>query len=182
MPKSNSKKIENVPKEIINYPETDFILYTDGRRSYNYMVKQEGLYPQPPILTYTQGKIKYKIPDHYCVETTWGRGKNKRTVKCSIIYIEGKPLFKIMYGVNFSENIQSNISSTTVANAVLKVNSLKIFLNQIKCYHNIKFYYFQKLFPLNENSLILGIHIFRIHLITLKKARESVKENHIQLI
>src|SRR5204862_5151586 len=89
---------------------------------------------------------------------------------------------KIMYGVNFSENIQSNISSTTVANAVLKVSSLKIFLNQIKCYHNIKFYYFQKLFPLNENSLISGVHIFGIHLITLKKARESVKENHIQLI
>ena len=127
MPKSKSKKIENVPKEITNYSETDFILYTDGRRSYNYTVKQEGLYPQPPILAYTQGKNKYKIPDCYCVETTWGRGKNKRTVKCFINYIEGKPLFKIMYGTNFLEVVQSNTSSTTAANAVLKVSIIKIF-------------------------------------------------------
>ncbi|UZO20190.1 uncharacterized protein OCT59_011446 [Rhizophagus irregularis] len=162
MPKVKSKKIENVPKEITDYPKTDSILYTDGKRSYNYKIKQEGLYPQPPILAYTQGKNKYKIPNGYCVETTWGRGEKKKTVKCFINYVEGKPLFKIMYGINFSEEVQSNISSTTAANAVLK-----------------------KLFPLNEKSLISGVHLFGIHLITLKQARENVrstKENNIQLI
>ncbi|GBC29124.2 hypothetical protein GLOIN_2v1783867 [Rhizophagus irregularis DAOM 181602=DAOM 197198] len=162
MPKVKSKKIENVPKEITDYPKSDSILYTDGKRSYNYKIKQEGLYPQPPILAYTQGKNKYKIPNGYCVETTWGRGEKKKTVKCFINYVEGKPLFKIMYGINFSEEVQSNISSTTAANAVLK-----------------------KLFPLNEKSLISGVHLFGIHLITLKQARENVrstKENNIQLI
>ncbi|EXX62862.1 hypothetical protein RirG_157810 [Rhizophagus irregularis DAOM 197198w] len=162
MPKVKSKKIENVPKEITDYPKTDSILYTDGKRSYNYKIKQEGLYPQPPILVYTQGKNKYKIPNGYCVETTWGRGEKKKTVKCFINYVEGKPLFKIMYGINFSEEVQSNISSTTAANAVLR-----------------------KLFPLNEKSLISGVHLFGIHLITLKQARENVrstKENNIQLI
>jgi hypothetical protein len=128
MPKVKSKKIENVPKEISNYPETDFILYTDGKRSYNYKIKQEGVYPQPPILAYTQGKNKYKIPDGYCVETTWGRGEKKKTVECCINYTEGKPLFKIMYGTNFSEEVQSNISSTTAANAVLKVSFINFFL------------------------------------------------------
>lgn len=132
MPKVKSKKIENVPKEISDYPETDSILYTDGKRSYNYIVKQEGLYPQPSILAYTQGKNKYKIPDRYCVETTWGRGKKKETVKYFINYIEGKPLFKIMYGINFSEEVQSNISSTTAANAVLKVSFIKFFFFCIK--------------------------------------------------
>ncbi|PKY32933.1 hypothetical protein RhiirB3_451480 [Rhizophagus irregularis] len=141
MPKVKSKKIENGPKEITDYPKTDSILYTDGKRSYNYRIKQE---------------------DGYCVETTWGRGEKKKTVKCFINYIEGKPLFKIMYGINFSEENRSNISSTTAANAVLK-----------------------KLFPLNEKSLISGVHLFGIHLITLKQARENIrniKENNVQLI
>jgi hypothetical protein len=123
MPKiKGNATLKNVPKEITEYPNTNIILYTDGRRSYHYTVKEEGLYPQPPVLAYTQGKNKYKIPDYYCVETTWGRGNNKKTVKCSINYIEDKPLFKIMYGTNFSEVVQSNVSSTTVANKVLKVS------------------------------------------------------------
>ncbi|GES77426.1 hypothetical protein GLOIN_2v1782566 [Rhizophagus clarus] len=70
MPKVKSQKIENIPREITDYPKTDFILYTDDRKSYYYKVKQEGLYPQPPILAYTQGKNKYKIPNGYCVKTT----------------------------------------------------------------------------------------------------------------
>ncbi|RGB28240.1 hypothetical protein C1646_797379 [Rhizophagus diaphanus] len=161
MPKIKTKKIENVPKEITNYPETNSILYTDGKRSYNYKIEQEGFYPQPPILAYTQGKNKYKISDGYFVETTWGRGEKKKTIKCSINYVEGKPLFKIMYGINFSEEVQSNISSTTTANAVLK-----------------------KLFPLNEKTLISGVHLFGIHLVTLKQARENIRgiENNVQLI
>ena len=61
MPKEKTKKIENIPKEISDYPKTDYILYTDGRRSYHYNVKQEGLYLQPPVLAYTQGKNKYKF-------------------------------------------------------------------------------------------------------------------------
>lgn len=132
MPKVKSKKIENVPKEITDYPKTDSILYTDGKRSYNYKIKQEGLYPQPPILVYTQGKNKYKIPNGYCVETTWGRGEKKKTVKCFINYVEGKPLFKIMYGINFSEEVQSNISSTTAANAVLRVSLSNFFCVKIE--------------------------------------------------
>lgn len=128
MPKTKKIKTthKNIPKEISDYPNTDFILYTDGKRSYSYKVIQEGLYLQPPVLAYTHGKAKYKIPDLYCVETTWGRGTNKRTVKCFINYIEEKPIFKIMYGINYSEAVESNISSTTAANAVLKVSKLKL--------------------------------------------------------
>ncbi|GES86600.1 hypothetical protein GLOIN_2v1784240 [Rhizophagus clarus] len=161
MPKIRSRKIKNNSKEISEYPKTNSILFTDKKRSYYYTIRQEGLYPQPPILAYTQGKNKYKIPDGYCVETTWDRGEKKRTVKCFINYIEERPIFRIMYGINFSEEVQSNISSTTAANAVLR-----------------------KLFPLNEKSLISGVHLFGIHLVTLKQAREniSIKEDNIQLI
>lgn len=123
MPKDKTRRIsKNIPKEITEYPRTNSILYTDGKRSYHYEVEQEGIYPKPPNLVYTQGRIKYKIPDFYCVKTTWGRGKNKRTVKCSINYIDNKPLFQIMYGINFLEEIYSNASSTSAANAVLRVS------------------------------------------------------------
>src|SRR4051794_27495290 len=123
MPKIRTKKTcKNIPKEITEYPKTDDILYTDGKRSYRYSVKQEGLYPQPPVLAYSQGKNKYKIPNYYVIETTWGRSSNKRTVKCSINYIDDKPHFKIMYGLNFSEEVYSNMSSTAAANAVIKVS------------------------------------------------------------
>jgi len=62
-------------KEVTNYPETNTISYSDGRRSYHYTIIQEGFYPQLSILAYTQGKEKYKVPDNYKVETTWGRQK-----------------------------------------------------------------------------------------------------------
>ncbi|CAB4411727.1 unnamed protein product [Rhizophagus irregularis] len=127
MPKVKTKKTcENIPKEITEYPKTDVILYTDGRRSYHYRVKKEGLYLQPPILAYSQGKNKYKIPDSYCVETTWGR-----------------------------EDVCSNTSPTAAANAVIR-----------------------KLFPNNEKTLMSGIHLFGIHLETLKQARESKRESN----
>ncbi|RIA94186.1 hypothetical protein C1645_818476 [Glomus cerebriforme] len=146
----------SLSKEITEYPKTNNILYTDGKQSYYYIIKQEGLYPQPPVLAYAQGKYNYKIPDYYCVETTWGRANNKRTVRCFINYIKRKPLFKIMYGVNFSEEVQSNMSSTAVANAVLK-----------------------KLFPNNEKSQISGVHLFGIHLEILKQSRELKLSNPV---
>jgi hypothetical protein len=133
MPKEKTKKktCDNIPREITEYPKTNVILYTDGRRSYHYTVEQEGLYLQPPVLAYSQGKNKYKIPDCYCVETTWGRGNNKRTVKCFINYIQDKPLFRIMYGLDFSEEVCSNMSSTAAANAVIRVSVIKIFFFKI---------------------------------------------------
>ncbi|PKK74405.1 hypothetical protein RhiirC2_774837 [Rhizophagus irregularis] len=106
----------------------------------------EGLYPQPSVLAFSQEKNKYKIPDCYCVKTTWGRGNNKHTVKCSINYVRDKLHFRIMYGLDFSEEVYSNMSSTAAANAVVR-----------------------KLFPNNEKTLISGIHLFGIHLKTLKQ-------------
>jgi len=112
----------SVSKEITKYPETNTILYTDSRRSYRYTVIQEGFYPQPPVLAYTQGKEKYKIPDNYRIETIWGRCKKQRTIQCFINYVENKPVFKITYGPNLSRKVQSNTSSTEAANSVIKVS------------------------------------------------------------
>jgi len=129
MPKDKARKTyENFPREITEYSKMNYILYTDGRRSYHYEVELEGFYPEPQVLAYTQGKTKYKIPNSYRVKTTWGRGKNKRTVICSINYVNNKPLFIIMYGINFLEEIHSNASSTAAANEVLKVSVVIILL------------------------------------------------------
>ncbi|RGB25659.1 hypothetical protein C1646_771421 [Rhizophagus diaphanus] len=82
MPKAKAKKIcKKVPKEITEYPNANNILYTDGNRSYYYTVIQEGLYPQPPVLAYTQEKNKYKIPDCYCIETTWSHTAANAVIK-----------------------------------------------------------------------------------------------------
>jgi len=110
-------------KEVTNYPETNTISYSDGRRSYHYTIIQEGFYTQLSILAYTQGKEKYKVPDNYKVETTWGRQKNKRIVQCSIDYIQKKPVFKVAYGLNFSRKAQSNESPTKAANSTIKVSN-----------------------------------------------------------
>src|SRR6266542_2423643 len=143
MPKAKTKKrtCDNISNEITEYPKTNVILYTDGRRSYQYVVKMEGLYPQPSVLAFSQGKNKYKIPDCYCVETTWGRSNNKRTVKCSINYIRDKPHFRIMYGLNFSEEVCSNMSSTAAANAVVRVSIINNFF-KIKFIINYLFIFF----------------------------------------
>jgi hypothetical protein len=148
MPKIKSKKAcKNIPKEITEYPKTDIVIYTDGRRSYHYRVKKEGLYPQPPVLAYSQGKNKYKIPDSYCVETTWGRGSNKQTVECSTNYISDKPFFKIMYGLNFSKEVCSDKSATAAANAVIRVRVIKLSLAKIEFIINVKLLIFLETFP-----------------------------------
>jgi hypothetical protein len=143
MPKEKTIKrtCNNISKEITEYPKTNVILYTDGRRSYQYVVKMEGLYPQPSVLAFSQGKNKYKIPDCYCVETTWGRGNNKRTVKCSINYVRDKPHFRIMYGLDFSEEVCSNMSSTAAANAVVRVSIIKFFFKLNFKYYKLFIYF-----------------------------------------
>ncbi|CAG8764513.1 9451_t:CDS:2, partial [Rhizophagus irregularis] len=61
----------------------------------------------------------------------------------------------VMYGSNFSEDVCSNTSPTAAANAIIR-----------------------KLFPNNEKTLMSGIHLFGIHLETLKQARESKRESN----
>ena len=75
MPKSNKIKHNlngiQLPAEFSNYPEDPVILYKTDR-SYSYTILKVGTYPKPPILKFTRDK-RYKIPNNYTVETTWGR-------------------------------------------------------------------------------------------------------------
>src|ERR1043165_956028 len=70
--------------EIHNYPYDPVIKFKQTGRSFLYKVIKEGTYPNKSSLVYTLPPNKYRIPDDYVVETTWGRSTNQCTVQCSI--------------------------------------------------------------------------------------------------
>ena len=71
----------------------------------------------------------YKIPDNYEIKSTWGKNSNQQTVKCSINYINNKPVFRIFYGQNFENQVESDKTASNAATLLHKVCA------------KIKFYY-----------------------------------------
>ncbi|CAG8767989.1 5161_t:CDS:2, partial [Cetraspora pellucida] len=97
-----------------------------------------GTYSHEPYLAYTKKPNSYPIPDNYVVETTYG--KDEKTVKCSISYINEKPRYKIEFGVFGEECVYSDSSPLAVVNAYLKAYNEAIIneKKQIKGLDNIK--------------------------------------------
>ncbi len=104
------------PQEITKYPQEQTILYKEEKHKFNYTILQEGVYPSEPYLKYTSSH-HYKIPDNYEVKTTWG----KKTVKCSISYINNKPVFRVYFGQNFENQVESDKTATNAATLLHKV-------------------------------------------------------------
>ncbi|RHZ58586.1 hypothetical protein Glove_372g136 [Diversispora epigaea] len=122
-------------KEESTYPFSNKISYKEcknnvTKRSFNYLIIKEGVYPvnsefpskKQKTNNSMPSKIKrspqhYKIPYNYIVETTWGRAIKKRTVRCEIDYNKDTHIyqFQIKYGSDFQQVVSSNISPTTVA-------------------------------------------------------------------
>lgn len=73
------------------YPQSTFIKYSDSKRSFYYEIIKEGIYPYKNQLSYTRKPNKHPIPFGYVVKTQFG--KSKYFAKCSIKYVETKPLF-----------------------------------------------------------------------------------------
>ena len=138
-------------EEDSTYPLNNNIIYRERvnsitRRSFNYVIIKEGVYPdriitgskskkckyQQATLTNNNGTNnskkgpikKYKIPHDYVVETTWGRAAKKRTIRCEIEYVNTIPQFRIRYGSNFQHIVSSTLSTT---NAALKYEQVNIF-------------------------------------------------------
>ena len=103
-------------QEIHNYPFNPVIQFKQKGRSFSYRIIKEGVYPSKSSLAYTLRPNKYRIPNDYIVETTWGRSKNQCTVQCSISYIENKPVFQIQFGQYFEYEVSSAKSATDAAN------------------------------------------------------------------
>ncbi|CAG8758273.1 15285_t:CDS:2, partial [Rhizophagus irregularis] len=69
---------------------------------------------------------KHPIPHNYIVETQYGKANH--IVKCSINYVEGKPLFKVNFGENFAKEVHSLESSTEAASTNKgKISGLLLF-------------------------------------------------------
>src|SRR5579862_619233 len=99
-------------EEDSTYPTSCFIKLYDKKRTYYYKIIKEGTYPFTNQLHYTRNP-KHPIPHNYIVETQYGKAKH--TVKCSINYVEGKPLFKVHFGAKFAKEVHSLESSTEAA-------------------------------------------------------------------
>ena len=107
-------------KEESNYPESPFIRLFDNKKSFYYEIIKEGTYPSADQLRYTRNP-KHPIPHGYIVKTQHAK---KHTVECSIEYIEAKPLFKIHFGVNFTQEVYSSETSTDAACKYYQVHLL----------------------------------------------------------
>jgi len=108
-------------QEIHNYPFDPIIKFKQQGRSFSYKIIKEGRYPSKAILAYTLPPKKYKIPDNYKIETTWGRGNNQCTIQCLINYVDDKPFFQIWFGNHFERDVSSVKSATDTANLFHKV-------------------------------------------------------------
>ncbi|RHZ46301.1 hypothetical protein Glove_627g49 [Diversispora epigaea] len=110
-------------KENSTYPIDNKISYKEcinnvTRRSFNYLIIKEGVYPdQPKFFAPKKTGKSYKISYDYVVETSWGRATKKRIVRCEIDYNNNTHTFqfKIKYGPNFEQIVFLNkfISKTT---------------------------------------------------------------------
>lgn len=114
-------------EEIGDYPKNDTIIYKQKNengivsRSFTYKIITVGKYPDKKILQTTSAPNYYSIPDDYKIQTSWGRGKEKKTVQCVITYQENKPLYCIQYGEIFTEQVSSELSATNAADLLFKV-------------------------------------------------------------
>src|SRR3990170_2016445 len=109
------------PTEIHSYPDEPHIIYKEEGRTFNYTVIKEGFYPNKSLLRFTKKPKSFPLPDDYEVITKWGKGKSN-TVKCSIYYENSKPVFRIYYGDNFDQILETTQSCTNGATQVQKVS------------------------------------------------------------
>ncbi|GES92367.1 hypothetical protein GLOIN_2v1478248 [Rhizophagus clarus] len=114
-------------QEITNYPQEPNILYKEEKHNFHYTIFQEGVYPPDSNIKYTSGH-RYKIPDKYEVQTTWGKGENQKTVKCKIDYINNIPIFYVYFGQNFENQVRSDKSASNAATLLHEISKNKAIL------------------------------------------------------
>ncbi|CAG8814643.1 9683_t:CDS:2, partial [Racocetra fulgida] len=102
--------------ETNTYPQNSTIKYKGFGQSMIYRIISEGKYPLDNKLAYTKKPFQYKIPNDYKVEATYDK-KIQKTIVCSIKYYGQKPVFRIKYGENPVKQVESDKSTSAVANA-----------------------------------------------------------------
>ncbi|GBC03881.1 hypothetical protein RclHR1_05390003 [Rhizophagus clarus] len=142
-------------EEIHNYPFNSVIKFKQPGRSFSYKVIKEGTYPNKESLAYTLPPNKYRIPDDYIIETTWGRSTNQYTVQCFINYNDNKPVFQVWYGKCFEYRVSSVKTATDAANL------------------------FHKHYTSQKGTKTSGIYLFGLQLKILDKARDRKRCAHV---
>ncbi|CAG8705873.1 2343_t:CDS:2, partial [Funneliformis caledonium] len=109
---------------------------------------KEGFYPNKTLLKFTKRPKSFPLLDEYEVIIKWEREKSN-TVKYFIHYKNSKPVFRIYYGDNFDQMLETTQSCTNEATQI------------------------QKILHPDNNSLISGILLFSVQLQVLKTAHEK---------
>ncbi|CAG8497504.1 2729_t:CDS:2 [Scutellospora calospora] len=149
--------------ETNTYPQNSIIKYKGFGRSLIYRIISEGQYPSDNKLAYTKKPGQYKIPNNYKVETTYGK-QIQKTILCSIKYHGQKPVFHIKYGENLAEQVESDKSATTAANAYQAVKSDKLPLAELNSDQKI---------VNNKGTKWNGALLFGLQLQQIKEVREA---------
>ncbi|CAG8457876.1 13577_t:CDS:2 [Dentiscutata heterogama] len=63
---------------------------------------------------------KYKISNNYIVHTSYGKKNNHKTVICSIYYCGKDAKFRVVYGDEYNDYVESKESPLAVANLYQK--------------------------------------------------------------
>ncbi|GBC48166.1 hypothetical protein GLOIN_2v1783827 [Rhizophagus irregularis DAOM 181602=DAOM 197198] len=142
-------------EEIHNYPFDPVIKFKQQGRSFSYKIIKEGTYPNKESLVYTLPPNKYRIPNNYIVETTWGRSTNQCTVQCHINYNDGKPIFQVWFGKCFEYRVSSVKTATDASNL------------------------FHKHYTSQKGTKTSGIYLFGLQLKILDKTRDRKRCAHV---
>ncbi|GBC44604.2 hypothetical protein GLOIN_2v1778530 [Rhizophagus irregularis DAOM 181602=DAOM 197198] len=142
------------------YPENNPFLLKQNNTNYTYTIIKEGFYPSKNIICYTSARSRngtqFKIPNKYLVQTSWGRGNLRHTIKCEIEYeLDGQPVFRIWFEKNFQQYVvESKESPTKAANEYLRSKN-----------------------P-NTHANLSGIHVFGLNATDVEKEREKKNHSH----
>src|SRR3954451_13790041 len=123
-----NKLLMTTIEEIGDYPKDNTIIYKqkNGKgvvsQSFTYKIITIRKYPDKKILQATRAPNGYPMPDEYKIQTSWGRGDEKKIVQCVITYQENKPLYCVKYGENFTEQVTSKLSATNAADLLYNVS------------------------------------------------------------
>ncbi|CAG8817734.1 9576_t:CDS:2, partial [Racocetra persica] len=106
------------------YPEDNPFSVKQNNTTYKYHIISEGIYPPKNRLCYTSARshnnTRYKIPDDYLIQTSWGKGKSKHIIECEIKYELNEPIFIVRFQEDSQQYIlESKKSPSDTANKYL---------------------------------------------------------------
>src|SRR6185437_15620203 len=88
------------------YPEDNPFSVKQNNTTYKYHIISEEIYSPKNRLCYTSARshnnTRYKIPDDYLIQTSWGRGKSKHIIECEIKYELDGPIFIVRFSRRFA--------------------------------------------------------------------------------